>query len=172
MPAGRDPDRRRLLRTRARSRVTPVADANREAIGRVLASEPWLVGVRPARQVVPRMTANLVLNAAPPAPWDELSPVLRGGIEGAAAFEGIEPAAIELGAAQDHSAMAGGAGSITASTPVVVVEDRANGNRAFHFLMEGFGKVLILGMYDEDVRDRLLWIRDELAPAPAPPIEE
>ncbi len=61
--------------------------------------------------------------------------------------------------------MAGGAGSITASTPVVVLEDRANGNRAFHFLMEGFGKTLILGMYDEDVRDRLVWIRDELAPA-------
>jgi uncharacterized protein DUF1116 len=145
--------------------VTSVTDANREAIARVLASEPRLVGVRPAGEVVPRMTANLVLHAAPPAPWDKLSPVLRGGLEGAAAFEGIEPSATELGAAQDHNAMAGGAGSITASTPVVVLEDRANGNRAFHFLMEGFGKTLILGMYDEDVRDRLLWIRDELAPA-------
>jgi hypothetical protein len=145
--------------------VTSVADANREAIARVLASEPWLVGVRPAREVVPRMTANVVLHAAPPAPWGELSPVLRGGIEGAVAFEGLEPAEVELGAAQDHGAMAGGAGSITASTPVVVLEDRANGSRAFHFLMEGFGKTLILGMYDEDVRDRLLWIRDELAPA-------
>ena len=31
-------------------------------------------------------------------------------------------------------------GSITASTPVVVVEDRASGKRAFHFLMEGFGR--------------------------------
>jgi hypothetical protein len=30
--------------------------------------------------------------------------------------------------------------------------------------MEGFGKVLILGMYDEDVRERLLWLRDDLAP--------
>jgi uncharacterized protein DUF1116 len=145
--------------------VTSVTDANREAIARVLASEPRLVGVRPAGEVVPRMTANLVLHAAPPAPWDKLSPVLRGGLEGAAAFEGIEPSATELGAAQDHNAMAGGAGSITASTPVVVLEDRTNGNRAFHFLMEGFGKTLILGMYDEDVRNRLLWIRDELAPA-------
>jgi Protein of unknown function (DUF1116) len=144
--------------------VTSTADANSEAIARVLASEPWLVGIRPASEVVPGMALNLVLHAAPPAAWDELSPVLRGGIEGAAAFEGIDPSELELGAAQDHSAMAGGAGSITASTPVVVLEDRANGNRAFHFLMEGFGKTLILGMYDEDVRDRLLWIRDELAP--------
>ncbi|HKP18455.1 MAG TPA: DUF1116 domain-containing protein [Gaiellaceae bacterium] len=141
-----------------------MTDANREAIERVLASEPSLVGIRPAHEVVPGMAPNLVLHAAPPAAWDELSPVLRGGIEGAAAFEGIEPSELELGAAQDHSAMAGGAGSITASTPVVVLEDRANGNRAFHFLMEGFGKTLILGMYDDDVRDRLIWIRDELAP--------
>lgn len=141
-----------------------MTDANREAIARVLASEPWLVGVRPAAEVVPGMRPNLVLHAAPPAPLDQLSPVLRGGIEGAAAFEGIEPSKLELGAAQDHGAMAGGAGSITASTPVVVLEDRANGNRAFHFLMEGFGKTLILGMYDDDVRDRLLWIREELAP--------
>lgn len=142
-----------------------MTDADREAIGRVHASEPWLVGVRPAHEVVPGMTPNLVLHAAPPAAWDDLSPVLRGGIEGAVAFEGIDPGELELGAAQDHDAMAGGAGSITASTPVVVLEDRANGNRAFHFLMEGFGKTLILGMYDEDVRDRLVWIRDELAPA-------
>jgi hypothetical protein len=116
------------------------ADANREAIARVLASEPWLGGIRPASEVVPGMTPNLVLHTAPPASWDELSPILRGALEGAAAFEGIEQSELELGAAQDHCAMAGGAGSITASTPVVLLEDRTNGNRAFHFLMEGFGK--------------------------------
>jgi hypothetical protein len=142
-----------------------VTDANREAIRRVLASEPWLVGIRPASEVVLGMRPNLVLHAAPPvASLEELSPALRGGVKGAAAFEGIDLSELGLGAAQDHSAMAGGAGTITASTPVVVLEDRVNGNRAFHFLMEGFGKTLILGMYDDEVRERLLWIRDELAP--------
>jgi hypothetical protein len=142
-----------------------VAEANREAIGRVLASEPWLVGVRPAGEVVPAMRRELVLHAAPPAPYDELSPVLQAGVLGAARFEGLEPSAVELAAAQDHAAMAGGAGSITWSTPVVVLEDRSNGKQAFHFLMEGFGRVLILGMYDEEVAARLAWLRDELAPA-------
>jgi len=141
------------------------AEANRAAIERVLASEPWLVGVKPAGEVVPGMRPNLILHAAPPASWDELAPVLRAGLLGAARFEGLAHEEAELGAAQDHSAMAGGAGSITASLPVLVVEDRATGNRAFHFLMEGFGKTLILGMYDDDVRERLVWIRDELAPA-------
>jgi len=151
-------------------------DANRESIERVLASEPWLVGVKPAAEVVPRFAPNLILHAAPPAAWDDLSDLLRGGLVGAALFEQLAATEeeaeaklrigeIRLGAAQDHSAMAGGAGSITASLPVLVLEDRANGNRAFHFLMEGFGKTLILGMYDEDVHARLVWIRDELAPA-------
>jgi len=141
------------------------AEPNRTAIERVLASEPWLVGVKPAAEVVPGMRPNLILHAAPPASWDELAPVLRAGLLGAARFEGLAHEEAELGAAQDHSAMAGGAGSITASLPVLVVEDRATGNRAFHFLMEGFGKTLILGMYDDEVRERLVWIRDELAPA-------
>ncbi len=142
-----------------------VAEANREAIEPVLASEPWLVGVRPAGEVVPGMRRNLILHAAPPASFEELPPMLRAGLLGAAQLEGIEPSAIELGAAQDHAAMAGGAGSITWSTPVVVIEDRASGRRAFHFLMEGFGRALILGMYDEEVAARLEWLRDELAPA-------
>lgn len=153
-----------------------LAEANRAAIERVLASEPRLVGVEPAAEVVPRFAPNLILHAAPSAPWDELPDLLRASLVGAALFEelaGSEEEAeaklrageIVLGAAQDHAAMAGGAGSITASLPVLVVEDGVTGDRAFHFLMEGFGRSLILGMYDEAVRERLLWIRDELAPA-------
>jgi Protein of unknown function (DUF1116) len=145
-------------------------------IAAVLASEPWLVGVKPAGEVVPGLEPNLILHAAPPVGWEEQSAVLRGGLVGAAIFEGLAASPeqaearlaageIRLGAAQDHAAMAGGAGAITASTPVVVLEDRANGNRAFHFLMEGFGRTLILGMYGDDVFERLRWIRDELAPA-------
>lgn len=135
------------------------------AIEQVLGVEPWLVGVKPALEAVPRMRPDLILHAAPPATWGSVSPVLREGLLGAAEFEGLDPGQVELGAAQDHAAMAGGAGSITASTPVVVVEDRASGRRAFHFLMEGFGRTLILGMRGEDVYERLRWLRDDAAPA-------
>ena len=156
--------------------MTSTAEANERAIERVLASEPWLVGVRPAGEVVPSLSSDTILHAAPPTSWDDMSDLLRGGIVGAALFEGLaatpedaeEAAAegrIDLRAAQDHSAMAGGAGTITASLPVLVLEDRANGGRAFHFLMEGFGRTLILGMFDDDVLARLRWFRDELGPA-------
>jgi len=131
----------------------------------VLACRPQLVGVKPALEVVPGMRPDLILHAAPPTSWDELSPLLRSSLTAAAEFEGLSPREAELGAAQDFGSMAGGAGAITASTPVVVVEDAASGRRAFHFLMEGFGRTLILGMTGDDVFERLRFLRDDLAPA-------
>jgi Protein of unknown function (DUF1116) len=138
---------------------------NERAIANVLACKPRLVAVRPALDVVPDMRPELILHAAPPAPLGELPAVLQAGIAGAAEMEGLTLERIALGAAQDHRAMAGGAGTITASTPVVVVQDEVGGRRAFHFLMEGFGRTLILGMTGEDVFERLRWLRDEAAPA-------
>jgi len=111
------------------------------------------------------MRPEHVLHAGPPASWDELSALLRTALTGAAEFEGLAAHEVALGAAQDFSSIAGGAGAITASTPVVVVEDGASGRRAFHFLLEGFGRTLILGMTGEDVFERLRWLRDDVAPA-------
>jgi len=139
--------------------------ANERAIAGVLACRPRLVGIKPALEVVPGMRRELILHAGPPAAWDTLSPVLRAGVTGAAEIEGLSPDEVVLGAAQDFASMAGGAGSITASTPVVCIEDEASGRRAFHFLMEGFGRTLILGMTGEDVTERLRWLREEAAPA-------
>jgi hypothetical protein len=138
---------------------------NEQAIAGVVEVAPRLVGVKPAREVVPGMRRNLILHAAPPIDWGSLAPSVRAALAGAAEFEGLSPADAELGAAQDHGAMAGGAGAITASTPVVVVEDQAGGGRAYHFVMEGLGRALILGMTGEDVFARLRWLRDEAAPA-------
>jgi Protein of unknown function (DUF1116) len=141
------------------------AGANERAIADVVTVAPRLVAVKPAREVVPGMRPELILHAAPPTDWESLAPSVRAALAGAAEFEGLSPSEAELGAAQDHRAMAGGAGAITASTPVVVVEDQASGERAYHFLMEGFGRALILGMTGEDVFGRLRWLRDDAAPA-------
>jgi len=99
---------------------------NERAIVGVLACTPRLVAVKPALEVVPAMRPELVLHAAPPAPWEQLSPLLQTALAGAAEFEGLALEDVVLGAAQDFSSMAGGAGAITASTPVVVVEERGD----------------------------------------------
>jgi Protein of unknown function (DUF1116) len=150
-------------------------DPNAIAYERMVASHPWLIGVRPAREIIPGMRPNLILHAAPPTTWAQMSELMRGGMVGAALYEGLartpEEAmakaangGIEFGAAQDHGAMAGGVGAITANTPVMVVEDRSNGNRSAHFLMEGLGKTLVSGAYDQSVLDRLHWFRDSFGP--------
>ncbi|WP_187368910.1 YlbE family protein [Baekduia soli] len=153
------------------------ASPNDVAAARLLSARPRLVAVRPAGEVVPGLEPGLILHAAPPQAWEDMSELLRGGMIGAALNEGLaatpEEAAsaaaagsIRFAAAQDHASMAGGVGSITASTPVVVVEDAATGARAFHPVMEGLeGKALVLGMYEPDVLTRLRWMAEELAPA-------
>jgi hypothetical protein len=155
---------------------TEVDSSNAAALERVLACEPRLVGVRPAGGVVPGLAEDQILHAAPPTTFSEACELLRGGLVGAALYEGLaasedeaerrlEAGEIRLGAAQDHGAMAGGVGSITASLPVMVVEDASTGARSSHFLMEGFGRTLVLGMWDGEVAARLAWFRDELGPA-------
>lgn len=150
-------------------------DPNAVAYDRMVRSHPWLVGVRPAGEVIPTLRRNMILHAAPPIAWARMSDLLRGGMIGAALFEGLaktpeeaiaKAAAgeIEFGAAQDHGAMAGGVGSITASMPVMVVEDRSNGHRSIQFLMEGFGRALVFGAYDAPVLERLRWLRDRVGP--------
>ena len=50
----------------------------------MLACEPRLVGVRPAGEVVPGLTGDLILHAAPPTRFSEACELLQGGLVGAA----------------------------------------------------------------------------------------
>ena len=150
-------------------------EPNAIAYERMVASHPWLVGVKRAADVVPGMKPSLILHASPPTTWAGMGEGMRGGMIGAALYEGLartpgeavaKAAAgeIQFAAAQDHEALTGGVGSISASTPVMVIEDRSNGNRATHFLMEGLGRTLVSGAYDDSVFERLHWFRDSFGP--------
>ena len=55
-------------------------------------------------------------------------------------------------------------GLTTMSQPVMVVENRAFGNRAYCTINEGLGKVMRFGGNDQEVLQRLIWIRDVLGP--------
>ena len=150
-------------------------EPNTIAYEHMIASHPWLIGVKRAADVVPGMRANLILHASPPTTWARMGDGMRGGMIGAALFEGLartpeeviekaEAGEIAFDAAQNHDALTGGVGSITASTPVMVIEDRYNGNRATHFLMEGLGRTLVSGAWGDEVFERLRWFRDSFGP--------
>jgi hypothetical protein len=101
---------------------------------------------------------------------------MRGAITGIAVFEGW---AADLDDAEEKVAKGtfdfhpnhhfGAVGPMTGMTtvtqPLMVVENRAFGNRSYCTINEGLGKVMRFGGNDAEVLDRLRWLRDEFGPA-------
>ncbi len=150
--------------------------ANREALQRMLAGTPVLTDVVPAAEAIPELKARMILHAGPPIAWDRMCGPMRGAIMGIAVFEGwapdLESAAAMAGAGAfdfhpNHHFDAVGpmTGLTTISQPVMVVENGAFGNRAYCTINEGLGKVMRFGGNDDEVLDRLRWLRDVLGPA-------
>ncbi len=164
--------------------VTATIDkANEEALRRMLAGDPVLVDVRPAGEVIAGLEDRMILHAGPPIGWDRMCGPLRGAIAGAVVFEGwadtLEDAAemaesgvIAFRPNHDFDAVGPMTGMTTRSMAVMVVENRAFGNRAYCTLNEGLGKVMRFGGNDEGVRARLRWLADSLAPALSAALKE
>jgi hypothetical protein len=150
--------------------------ANRVALERMTEADPVLVDMRPAGEVVPGMTPQTILTSGAPMPWGEYTGGQRAAVIGGALFEGLAADAdeadarlrdgtIRLGACHDHGCVGSLAGIYTASMPVFVVENRAHGNVAFCNSFEGSSpKRLNYGVYDEEVRETLLFLQDVAAP--------
>jgi hypothetical protein len=150
--------------------------ANASAIERILSARPMLVGVRPAREVVPGLGPRMILHAGPPIDWARMCGPMRGAIVGATLFEGwadspeaalalIERGELTFEPCHHHGAVGPMAGILSPSMPVVVVENKPGGTRAFATLNEGLGKVLRFGAYDQEVLTRLRWMAGTLGPS-------
>ncbi len=174
-PAGGDRKAIAALDALAAGTTVDVEKANAEAIRRIQAAKPTIVGIGIAQDVVPGMARDLILHAGPPVTWDKMCGPMRGAVIGGIMYEGLAktPAEAEALAASGkirfdpchhHNAVGPMAGIMTASMPVWIIENKAFGNKAFCTLNEGLGKVLRYGAYSDEVLDRLRWMRDELAP--------
>ena len=151
-------------------------DANGLAFERLCAAEPVLVDIRPAIEVLPGMTPATVLTSGPPMPWERYVGGQRDAVIGGALFEGLasdaDDAARKLAAGEivvdgchDYGAVGSLAGIYTASMPVFVVENRHAGINGFCNMYEGTDpRRLNYGVYDEGVRERLLFVQDTIAP--------
>ena len=149
--------------------------ANKEAIERIQKSQPTLVGLDIAGNVVPGMKKKMILHAGPPITWDRMCGPLKGAIIGGLIYEGLaknEEEAIELAASGEiefspwhhHNGVGPMAGVATYSMPVFIVENTTYGNKAYCTMNEGLGKVLRYGAYDDEVITRLKWMEEELYP--------
>lgn len=156
--------------------------ANQEAVDRLYGGQPVLRGVASAREVIPGLTERMLLHAGPPIAWGEMCGPMQGAILGAILFEGWASSpdearrlaaggAVRLEPNHHHAAVGPMAGVISPSMPVWIVDNQEYGNTAYSNMNEGLGKVLRFGAYDDEVLNRLRWMRDVLGPAMARALE-
>ncbi len=152
-----------------------IDEANQAVIDKIVGSAPFLVDVVPAKSVIDVLNNKVLLHAGPPIKWENMSSPMQGSCVGAAIFEGWAEdeetafAMLSNGEVEfipcHHVNAVGPMGGITSGNmPVLVVENRTDGNRAYCTMNEGIGKVLRFGAYSEEVVNRLKWMRDILGP--------
>jgi hypothetical protein len=153
-----------------------IAHANGATLERLLSADPVLIDVVPAGVAIKGLARGHILHAGPPIAWERMCGPMRGAVMGIAVFEGwakdLEHAArqAEAGAFRfepnhHYGAVGPMTGITTQGQPVLVVENRTFGNRAYCTVNEGLGKVMRFGGNDAEVLARLAWIRDVLGPA-------
>ena len=153
-----------------------IEKANEEAIRRMLGAEPVLINVVPAGEIVPNLQDKMILHAGPPIEWGRMCGPMQGAIAGITVFEGwandlnqaftmAASGDIAFDANHHHDAVGPMTGMTTVSQPMLVVENKTTGNRAYCAINEGLGKVMRFGGNDAEVLNRLAWIRDVLGPA-------
>lgn len=153
-----------------------IDDANAEAIRRIMAGRPQIVGLGIARDVIPNMRDDLILHAGPPIEWARMCGPTRGAVMGALVYEGLaetpeaaaqmaEQGAVHFAPCHHHHTVGPMAGVVSPSMPVWIIENGEFGNHAYCTLNEGLGKVLRYGAYGDEVYQRLNWMADVLYPA-------
>ena len=172
-PAHADPALLRALE-RLEGRRDLIDRANAEAFDRLVNGVPVLVDCRPAWEAL-ELPPRTVLHAGPPVEWARMCEPMRAAVLGAVRYEGwaanddaattlIERGDVRLEPCHHWRAVGPMTGIVTASMPVFVVENRAQGNRAHATINEGLGKVLRFGANDESVIARLRWLAGEAGP--------
>jgi hypothetical protein len=155
--------------------VEQIEAANKKALERMLSGTPVLVDVVPAHEAIPNLQDKMILHAGPPISWERMCGPMRGAIAGIAVFEGWATDLAEAeymagdGAFDFHpnhhfDAVGPMTGITTLNQPMLVVENRTYGNKAYCAINEGLGKVMRFGGNDEEVLNRLRWLRDAFGP--------
>ncbi|OQR61612.1 hypothetical protein B6E66_23515 [Streptomyces maremycinicus] len=153
------------------------AKANATAVAVMADAEPVITDVLPALEALPGMTPHTILTSGAPMEWARYTGGQRRAILGAALYEGLATTEEEadrllhegkilVRPCHDHGCVGSVTGVTSASMPVWVVTDPKSGSRGHCLLYEGSDRErLTYGVWNQKVHDRLVWIRDVLAPA-------
>ncbi len=149
--------------------------ANLEAVKSITEADPYWVDVLPAGKALENFDEHTILHSGPPIEFERMCGLHRRGMINGVLFEGwadnekdaerlILTGQVKIDSAYNYNTVGSGTGIITASVPLLVVEDKRTGRRAGVFPAEGkFGGGFCgWGVYSEDIAANLRYMRDTL----------
>lgn len=177
IPAGGDPVVMAALRRLSGPLARQVDAANAEAVRRLDAGVPMLVGVRRAEEVVPELDGRVLLHPGPAIELDLVCDPLRRSLRITAVTEGwcstteeadalLASGAITLMPANAVGVVVPMASVVGPTTPVWVIDLPADGDvlTAFAPIGQGSGDVAWFGRDTAGARDRLVFLREAVGP--------
>jgi hypothetical protein len=174
IPADGDPTTVAALRRLSGPLCGQVDEANAEVLRRLDRGVPVVTGVRAAREVLDGIGERTLLHAGPSIALEEACDPLRRSMRAAVVAEGwandVEAAdallasgEVTLTPANDHLVVVPMATVMGPNTPVWVVE-LADGRAAYAPLGQGSGEVAWFGRDTPAAVDRLVFLREGVAP--------
>lgn len=162
--------------------------ANTEVIRRLDSGVAKLQGIDTAASVVPDLDAHTVLHCGPPISWQRMCDPLQRSVKAAIMAEGWAATSDEAGnmaaagelhlaPANQHAVVVPMATAIGPSAPVYVVHNETASTTAYAPLNQGSGEVAWFGVDSVAAVERLVLLRDAVAPvlaeavANTPPVD-
>ncbi|MGQ0576991.1 MAG: oxamate carbamoyltransferase subunit AllG family protein [Pseudonocardia sp.] len=178
IPAGGDLDAVAALTTLHGDAAAGIDAANAEVVRRLDAGIPQLTGVSTVGTAVPGVEGRMLLHCGPPLPYVAHCDPLRRSLRAATIAEGwaadvaeadrlLDSGEITLDAANHHDTVVPMASAIGPSAPVLVVDERESGLRAFAPLNQGPGEVAWFGRETDAAVARLRFLSSTAGPAVA-----
>ncbi|MGR5063589.1 DUF1116 domain-containing protein [Photobacterium sp. DNB22_13_2] len=153
-----------------------INEANTAVLEKVKSARPFWVDVASAGEVISWLAEGKhLLHAGPQIQWEEMTGPMQGACVSACLYEGwattdteamamLASGEVKFSPCHHHNAVGPMGGITSANMPVIVVENKADGNFAYCNMNEGIGKVMRFGAYGDEVQQRLHWMREELMP--------
>ena len=154
-----------------------IDEANEEIVQRMREAQPILVDVKYAKEVIPELShgKKIILHAGPPIKFENMTGPMQGSCIGAMLFEGwatdqadalrqLESGEVEFMPCHHVNAVGPMGGITTQNFPVFVVQNALDDTEGYCIMNEGIGNVLRFGANNEEVIERLEWMRDVLGP--------
>ena len=67
-----------------------IDEANEAVIQKITEAQPFLIDVKPGKELIPELNERVILHAGPPIKWEDMTDPMKGSCVGGVLFEGWE----------------------------------------------------------------------------------